>query len=238
MVGRSFVRDELLSAAAADSAERRRPSSPGDSADHLYPAGGTKAAFANATAVAARRWQPPPLVANLEAPRKGSSVLVGVAGTLGRLVVDEAVPACRALAQQRSASVQQHTAAHLGTSSWADFIVHSGRGLASAPCLPAPAEAVAISQPQTFTLGAPKRSSVLTLCCCCARCCLHHCVVIVVLRCWACFMRQRQQPWSRTAAWHSTGTASAWQRCTSRWGVAGRGCAGQWCRALCQGYES
>jgi hypothetical protein len=79
MVGRSFVRDELLSAAAADAAERRRPSSPGDSSDGgpYYPAGGTKAAVANATAVAVRRWQPPPLVANLEPPRKGSSVLVG-----------------------------------------------------------------------------------------------------------------------------------------------------------------
>lgn len=50
-------------------------------------------------------------------------------------------------------------------------------------------------------------------------------------------MRQRQQPWSRTAVWHSTGTASAWQRCTSRWGVAGRGCAGR-CRALVKGCES
>lgn len=46
----------------------------------LYPAGGVKAAAANATAVAARRWQPPPLVTNLEPPRKGSPVLVSVGG--------------------------------------------------------------------------------------------------------------------------------------------------------------
>lgn len=115
MVGRSFVRDELLSA-AADSAERRRPSSPGDSADgaQLYPAGGTKAAAANATAVAARRWQPPPLVANLEAPRKGSSVLVGMAGTRAGVVGGQQRPYPPA-GHWRSSDLyraQQHTAAH------------------------------------------------------------------------------------------------------------------------------
>lgn len=79
-VGRSFVKEGTGTAAAAAAAgDGRRPSSPGDSEGSLYPAGGTKAAVANAAAVAARQWQPPPLVANLEPPRNGSSVLVSIA---------------------------------------------------------------------------------------------------------------------------------------------------------------
>jgi hypothetical protein len=79
-VGRSFVKETggTGAAAAAASSDGRRPSSPGDSDGMLYPVGGTKAAVANAMAVAARQWQKPPLVANLEPPRRGSSVLVSV----------------------------------------------------------------------------------------------------------------------------------------------------------------
>lgn len=79
--GRSFVRESAgmgaTAAAGSPDAVGRRPSSPGDSENGmLYPAGGTRAAAANAAALTARQWQPPPLVANLEPPRKGSSVLV------------------------------------------------------------------------------------------------------------------------------------------------------------------
>jgi hypothetical protein len=79
--GRSFVRESAgvgaTAAAGSPDAVGRRPSSPGDSdSGMLYPAGGTRAAAANAAALTARQWQPPPLVANLEPPRKGSSVLV------------------------------------------------------------------------------------------------------------------------------------------------------------------
>lgn len=78
--GRSFVRESAgmgaTAAAGSPDAVGRRPS-PGDSENGmLYPAGGTRAAAANAAALTARQWQPPPLVANLEPPRKGSSVLV------------------------------------------------------------------------------------------------------------------------------------------------------------------
>jgi hypothetical protein len=81
-IGSSFVRETAAAAAAAAAAPspaaagKGRGGSPGAGGPRQYPAGGTKAFAANAAAVAARQWQPPPLVANLEPPRKGSSVLV------------------------------------------------------------------------------------------------------------------------------------------------------------------
>jgi hypothetical protein len=102
-VGRSFVKEPGGAggvAAAAAASDGRRPSSPGDSEGMLYPVGGTKAAVANAMAVAARQWQKPPLVANLEPPRRGSSVLVSV-GVVAVLQHRGAAGICRQRACKR-----------------------------------------------------------------------------------------------------------------------------------------
>jgi hypothetical protein len=88
-IGSSFVRDPAAAAAppppaaAAAAVYKGRGRSPGEAGYKQYPVGGTKAFAANAAAVAARQWQPPPLVANLEPPRKGSAVLVRGVGGLG-----------------------------------------------------------------------------------------------------------------------------------------------------------